>query len=61
MIKKGDNADLLCQDCYVPLFRWFLSRVDWVRILKQNTIQSDEPLRKEIETTRGEDESRSLF
>ena len=54
MTKKGDNADLLCQDCYVPLFRWFLSRVDWVRILKQNTIQSDEPLRKEIETTRGE-------
>ena len=53
MIKKGDNADLLCQDCYVPLFRWFLSRVDWVRILKQNTIQHDEPLRKEIETTRG--------
>lgn len=51
MIKKGDNADLLCQDCYVPLFRWFLSRVDWVRILKT---QSDEPLRKEIETTRGE-------
>lgn len=54
MIKKGDNADLLCQDCYVPLFRWFLSRVDWVRILKQNTTQHDEPLRKEIETTRGE-------
>jgi hypothetical protein len=52
MIKKGDNADLLCQDCYVPLFRWFLSRVDWVRILKQNTIQSDEPLRKEIETVK---------
>jgi hypothetical protein len=51
MIKKGDNADLLCQDCYVPLFRWFLSRVDWVRILKE---QGDEPLRKEIETTRGE-------
>ena len=46
MIKKGDNADLLCQDCYVPLFRWFLSRVDWVRILKE---QGDEPLRKEIE------------
>jgi hypothetical protein len=54
MTKKGDNADLLCQDCYVPLFRWFLSRVDWVRILKQNTTQHDEPLRKEIETTRGE-------
>ena len=54
MTNKGDNAELLCQDCYVPLFRWFLSRVDWVRILKQNTIQSDEPLRKEIETTRGE-------
>jgi len=51
MTKKGDNADLLCQDCYVPLFRWFLSRVDWVRILKT---QGDEPLRKEIETTRGE-------
>lgn len=55
MTKKGDNADLLCQDCYVPLFRWFLSRVDWVRILKQQkeeTIQSDEPLRKEIETVK---------
>jgi len=51
MIEKGDNAELLCQDCYVPLFRWFLSRVDWVRILKT---QSDEPLRKEIETTNGE-------
>jgi hypothetical protein len=49
MTKKGDNADLLCQDCYVPLFRWFLSRVDWVRILKT---QGDEPLRKEIETVK---------
>ena len=53
MIEKGDNAELLCQDCNVPLFRWFLSRVDWVRILKQHTMQSDEPLRKEIETTKG--------
>jgi hypothetical protein len=54
MTNKGDNAELLCQDCYVPLFRWFLSRVDWVRILKQNTIQSDEPLRKEIQTAKSE-------
>jgi hypothetical protein len=33
--KKGDNPVLLCQDCSTPLFRWFLSRVDWVRVLKQ--------------------------
>jgi len=26
---------LLCQDCSTPLFRWFLTRIDWVRILKQ--------------------------
>jgi hypothetical protein len=32
---SGDNPALLCQDCHVPLFRWFLSRVDWMRILKQ--------------------------
>ena len=33
--KKGDNSVLLCQDCSTPLFRWFLSRVDWVRVLKE--------------------------
>jgi len=32
---NGDNTSLLCQDCHRPLFRWFLSRIDWVRILKQ--------------------------
>jgi len=31
----GDNPRLLCQDCSTPLFRWFLSRVDWVRILRE--------------------------
>jgi len=30
----GDNPSLLCQDCSRPLFRWFLSRIDWKRILK---------------------------
>lgn len=30
-----DNQRLLCQDCSRPLFRWFLSRIDWRRILKQ--------------------------
>jgi hypothetical protein len=34
-MKHGDNEVLLCQDCSTPLFRWFLSRIDWVRILKQ--------------------------
>ena len=34
-MKQGDNEVLLCQDCSTPLFRWFLSRIDWVRILKQ--------------------------
>lgn len=51
---KGDNAELLCQDCYVPLFRWFLSRVDWVRILKQNNTQDNGSLRKEIQNLRDE-------
>ena len=32
---KGDNPRLLCQDCSTPLFRWFLSRVEWVGMLKQ--------------------------
>jgi hypothetical protein len=31
---KGDNEVLLCQDCNTPLYRWFLTRIDWVRILK---------------------------
>jgi len=34
-MKQGDNEVLLCQDCSTPLYRWFLSRIDWVRILKQ--------------------------
>jgi hypothetical protein len=29
----GDNPDLLNQDCSQPLFRWFLSRIDWRRTL----------------------------
>jgi hypothetical protein len=33
--KRGDNHDLLCQDCCTALFRWFMTRVDWVRILKE--------------------------
>lgn len=33
-MNKGDNEVLLCQDCYVPLYRWFLTRIDWMRILK---------------------------
>ena len=32
---NGDNLRVLCQDCSTPLFRWFLSRIDWMRILKQ--------------------------
>ena len=31
---SGDNEVLLCQDCNTPLYRWFLTRIDWVRILK---------------------------
>jgi hypothetical protein len=34
VMKRGDNLQLLCQDCSVPLFRWFLSRIDWKRALK---------------------------
>jgi len=37
MNQAGDNPRLLCQDCSRPLFRWFLSRIDWRRILKQTT------------------------
>jgi hypothetical protein len=32
-MKSGDNPDLLNQDCSQPLFRWFLSRIDWRRTL----------------------------
>ncbi len=32
---EGDNPRLLCQDCHQPLFRWFLSRIDWMRVLKE--------------------------
>ena len=35
----GDNPDLLCQDCSTPLFRWFLSRIDWKRNLKEMTYE----------------------
>lgn len=31
----GDNPDLLCQDCDKHLFAWFLTRIDWKRILKE--------------------------
>ena len=41
-MNAGDNSILLCQDCHQPLFRWFLSRVDWVRILKQMESTSKE-------------------
>jgi len=44
---KGDNPNVLCQDCSVPLFRWFLSRVDWVRILKS----SQQPYVRELGVT----------
>jgi hypothetical protein len=33
--EPGDNPALLLQDCSRPLFRWFLSRIDWKRILKE--------------------------
>jgi hypothetical protein len=36
-MKQGDNEVLLCQDCNTPLYRWFLTRIDWVRILKLQT------------------------
>lgn len=45
MNPKGDNPDLLCQDCSQPLFRWFLSRVDWTRTL---AVMTREKNRKEI-------------
>lgn len=32
-----DNQQVLNQDCSRPLFRWFLSRIDWKRILKTMT------------------------
>ena len=32
-----DNHELLLQDCNRPLFRWFLGRIDWKRILKEMT------------------------
>lgn len=34
-MKSGDNPELLCQDCSQPLFRWFLSRIDWRRTLAE--------------------------
>jgi hypothetical protein len=46
-----DNPRVLCQDCSRPLFRWFLSRIDWRRILKQMTIAA--AIRKE---SKGEDQ-----
>lgn len=35
MTNPCDNPRVLNQDCSRPLFRWFLSRIDWRRILKQ--------------------------
>ena len=32
-----DNARLLCQDINHKLFMWFLTRIDWKRILKEMT------------------------
>lgn len=37
MNPKGDNPELLNQDCSQPLFRWFLSRVGWTRTLAEMT------------------------
>ena len=30
-----DNPALLCQDMNYKLFMWFVSRIDWKRILKE--------------------------
>ena len=35
MLEGGDNPKLLCQDCNEKLFRWFQTRIDWMRILKE--------------------------
>jgi hypothetical protein len=35
MTPNLDNHRLLCQDCSTPLFRWFLTRIDWKRTLKE--------------------------
>ena len=35
MMWRGDNPELLCQDCDGRLFAWFLTRIDWKRILKE--------------------------
>jgi hypothetical protein len=39
---KGDNPELLCQDCSQPLFRWFLSRIGWTRTLAEMTREKTE-------------------
>jgi len=39
---KGDNPELLCQDCSQPLFRWFLSRIGWTRTLAEMTREKNE-------------------
>jgi hypothetical protein len=35
MTPEGDNQNLLCQDCNRRLFRWFFTRIDWKRVLKE--------------------------
>ena len=42
MNPTGDNPDLLNQDCSQPLFRWFLSRIDWRRILAEMSREKTE-------------------
>lgn len=40
-VDPKDNEALLLQDCSRPLFRWFLSRIDNRRILKEVTRDAD--------------------
>ena len=40
MREGGDNPELLCQDCDGRLFAWFLTRIDWKRILKEKQMTS---------------------
>jgi len=35
--KIVDNPRLLCQDLNRKLFNWFMSRIDWKRLLKEMT------------------------
>jgi hypothetical protein len=50
-MKKGDNEVLLCQDCNTPLYRWFLTRIDWMRILKQQLKEKSNETVSSIRTT----------